>query len=176
MVQLDKTRFNPGDVDADSPLSRSTSVGGTPCVGICSSGIGDTVCRGCLRFDHEVIRWNSYTPGEHEIILNRIESFLEKIIKNKIYLIDIKRLYEKSSLLDAKFGKYESPYRLVYELLRQKSDNIVNPIDYGFRLKPALRHESLAKVKDEIEMEWHILSRAHYDRYIAPGLKTPDQK
>ncbi|MEC7008614.1 MAG: DUF1289 domain-containing protein, partial [Pseudomonadota bacterium] len=30
----------------------------TPCIGVCSTGIGDSVCRGCKRFSHEVIHWN----------------------------------------------------------------------------------------------------------------------
>ncbi|MCA4075779.1 DUF1289 domain-containing protein, partial [Pseudomonas kurunegalensis] len=29
----------------------------TPCVGLCSTVYGDTVCRGCKRFHHEVINW-----------------------------------------------------------------------------------------------------------------------
>ena len=38
----------------------------TPCVGICSTTYGDDVCRGCKRFIHEVINWNSFKPEEKE--------------------------------------------------------------------------------------------------------------
>ena len=35
----------------------------TPCIGICSTtSLGDKICRGCKRFNFEVIRWNSYSP------------------------------------------------------------------------------------------------------------------
>ncbi|MEO1955257.1 MAG: DUF1289 domain-containing protein, partial [Gammaproteobacteria bacterium] len=32
----------------------------TPCIGVCSTVFGDEVCRGCKRFQNEVIEWNSY--------------------------------------------------------------------------------------------------------------------
>ena len=46
----------------------------TPCVGVCSTVFGDEVCRGCKRFQHEVIEWNGYTDFEKEIVWNRLES------------------------------------------------------------------------------------------------------
>ncbi len=36
----------------------------TPCAGRCSTVFGDSVCRGCRRFNHEVIQWNTYTPEQ----------------------------------------------------------------------------------------------------------------
>ena len=38
----------------------------TPCIGVCSTVFGDDVCRGCKRFQHEVIQWNSYSDPEKE--------------------------------------------------------------------------------------------------------------
>ncbi|WP_226704400.1 DUF1289 domain-containing protein [Microbulbifer elongatus] len=43
----------------------------TPCIGVCSTGIGDNVCRGCKRFAHEVIDWNAYSEEQRRIIAER---------------------------------------------------------------------------------------------------------
>ena len=56
----------------------------TPCVGICSTGIGDSVCRGCKRFAHEVIDWNAYSHEQRLIIAQRLESFLAQV-RSKIW-------------------------------------------------------------------------------------------
>ncbi|HRF88738.1 MAG TPA: DUF1289 domain-containing protein, partial [Pseudomonadales bacterium] len=52
----------------------------TPCIGVCSTGIGDTVCRGCKRFSHEVIAWNAYSQDERRAVLQRIDVLLEQIV------------------------------------------------------------------------------------------------
>ncbi|MBK8327782.1 MAG: DUF1289 domain-containing protein [Moraxellaceae bacterium] len=40
----------------------------TPCIGLCSTVFGDSVCRGCMRFIHEVIDWNRYSTEQKTII------------------------------------------------------------------------------------------------------------
>ena len=48
----------------------------TPCIGVCSTGIGDAVCRGCKRFAHEVIDWNGYSQAQKQAIDARLDRFL----------------------------------------------------------------------------------------------------
>lgn len=64
----------------------------TPCIGICSTGIGDSVCRGCKRFAHEVIHWNAYTQDQKLIIAQRLEAFLVQIVENFFVVQDKKLL------------------------------------------------------------------------------------
>lgn len=52
----------------------------TPCAGRCSTVFGDSVCRGCRRFNHEVIRWNTYTPEQHSAIWRRLDAQLDQIL------------------------------------------------------------------------------------------------
>ena len=49
---------------SNSPRTMLHSPVKTPCIGVCSTGIGDSVCRGCKRFSHEVIDWNSYSQEQ----------------------------------------------------------------------------------------------------------------
>lgn len=52
----------------------------TPCAGRCSTVFGDAVCRGCRRFNHEVIRWNTYTPEQHTAVWQRLDLQLDQIL------------------------------------------------------------------------------------------------
>ena len=52
----------------------------TPCAGRCSTVFGDAVCRGCRRFNHEVIRWNTYTAEQHTAVWRRLDTQLDQIL------------------------------------------------------------------------------------------------
>ena len=56
----------------------------TSCIGVCSTGIGDSVCRGCKRFSHEVIDWNSYSDDQKRVIDRRLAGFLSQCVSNKL--------------------------------------------------------------------------------------------
>lgn len=45
----------------------------SPCIGVCSTGIGDEVCRGCGRTFEEVNNWHSYSKEEKVAINIRIK-------------------------------------------------------------------------------------------------------
>ena len=52
----------------------------TPCAGRCSTVFGDHVCRGCRRFNHEVIQWNTYTLEQQHVVWKRLDSQLDQIL------------------------------------------------------------------------------------------------
>ena len=52
----------------------------TPCAGRCSTVFGDAVCRGCRRFNHEVIQWNTYTLEQRMMIWQRLDVQLDQIL------------------------------------------------------------------------------------------------
>ena len=52
----------------------------TPCAGRCSTVFGDAVCRGCRRFNHEVIRWNAFTAEQHDAVWHRLDAQLDQIL------------------------------------------------------------------------------------------------
>ena len=65
-------------------MSRST----TPCLGICSTTYGDSVCKGCKRFVHEVIDWNKFNSNEKELVNTRLEEFKIIVLKNRFLVSD----------------------------------------------------------------------------------------
>lgn len=52
----------------------------TPCAGRCSTVFGDSVCRGCRRFNHEVIRWNTFTAEQQSAVWIRLDAQLDQIL------------------------------------------------------------------------------------------------
>tara|TARA_B100001750_G_C15418443_1_gene551610 strand:- start:442 stop:903 length:462 start_codon:yes stop_codon:yes gene_type:complete len=137
----------------------------TPCVGICSTTYGDEVCRGCKRFQHEVIQWNSYSDQQKEIVWNRLEALKVQIMKTKFNIIDESKL--KSSLDTYNINYYSAvdPFCWVFDLFKQASQSIKNFEEFG--LKYLLEEKiSPEEIKKNLEEELFVLSEAHYQRYF----------
>ena len=118
----------------------------TPCVGVCSTGIGDAVCRGCKRFAHEVIDWNGYSQAQKQAIDGRLDRLSVQKIRHQ---------------------PHHDPYCHLFALLKAGAAQIVQAEQYGFEVLPSCRDMTLVAIRDQIEEEFWILSSAHYDRYIA---------
>jgi uncharacterized protein len=138
----------------------------TPCIGVCSTGIGDVVCRGCKRFSHEVIHWNSYDNAQKQLVLNRLDDFLVTILAHKITIFNEQLLLEQITFQQLKIDVQLSPARWVYELLRAGAGQITDTEHFGFRVKPEWQRFSLDDIKQFIDQDFFTLSSAHYERYI----------
>ena len=62
-------------------MDNSSSTVKSPCVGLCSTTYGDNVCRGCMRFSHEVRDWNGYSNEEKQIIWKRLSDLRDQVFK-----------------------------------------------------------------------------------------------
>ena len=138
----------------------------TPCIGVCSTGIGDSVCRGCKRFAHEVIHWNGYSEIEKRIIDQRLETFLAQIVATKLRVIDSDKLRWQLDTQQITYPKHKSPYIWAYELLRAGASQLNDLADYGLALDAQYRDSKLTELKLAIDGEFFILSDAHYQRYF----------
>ena len=64
----------------------------TPCAGRCSTVFGDSVCRGCRRFNHEVIHWNAYSPEQHTAVWRRLDAQLDQILIPMLPFADVEHV------------------------------------------------------------------------------------
>jgi uncharacterized protein len=143
----------------------------TPCIGVCSTGIGDSVCRGCKRFAHEVIHWNSYTEEQRRIIDARLAQFLSQCVANKLEVTDPALLQWQLSVQQIRYAPHHDAYCWVYALLKAGANQIKEPADYGIEIDLAYRAHPLGELRQLIDAEFFALSQAHYDRYmLTPGL------
>lgn len=140
----------------------------TPCVGLCSTVYGDSVCRGCKRFHHEVVNWNLYGDDEKRAVLKRLEVLLVQVMMAKLEVFEPQRLRAQLEQRQIRFNAEQSPYCWAYQLIARGSRMIQNLEAYGLALLPEFRGWALPDLRDAIDREFFLLSEAHYERYIAP--------
>lgn len=144
----------------------------TPCIGVCSTGIGDSVCRGCKRFAYEVIDWNAYTREQKLMIAQRLEAFLAQVVQNFVEIFDEALLLRQIKHQQILFKEEQNPYCWVFDLLRAGASQVSDVEVYGLRLQKSARGLSLREIRDAIDQDFYALSCAHYERYIEPGVRT----
>lgn len=140
----------------------------TPCIGVCSTGIGDIVCRGCNRFAHEVIGWNGYSNEQRRLINDRLALFLEQILSSKVEINDKALLLSQLRYQQIVVDEGQSAYCWLYALLRAGAGQIDTPARFGFSLKAPWQNHSIDALKREVESAFYTLSCAHYERFIDP--------
>lgn len=138
----------------------------TPCIGVCSTGIGDAVCRGCKRFSHEVIHWNSYSEAQKRLIGARLDQLLGQIVAAKLTVFDTVLLETRLKEQRVRYSAHRDPAMWVFELLRAGARQIDDTRLFGFAVTDEYRSVALSELREQIDREFFILSEAHYERYI----------
>ncbi|WOX05413.1 DUF1289 domain-containing protein [Microbulbifer pacificus] len=142
----------------------------TPCIGVCSTGIGDNVCRGCKRFAHEVIDWNAYSEEQRRIIAERRDGYLANAVRSQLEIVDHNLLLTQMRHQQIRFNEDQNPYCWVFELLRAGASQIEEPEQFGLRPTPVAKGVSLVELRKRIDDDFYGLSVAYYQRFVAPGL------
>lgn len=135
----------------------------TPCVGICSTTYGDTVCRGCRRYLHEVIDWNRYGEDEKRAIWRRLDSLQAQILPNHFLIAAADRLR-------AQLRHYRIPHRAeaddwgcLYALLKATARQAPDLAEFGV-IRLDRSRKTLEQLRDQINGELHTLAAAYYER------------
>ncbi len=139
----------------------------TPCIGICSTtSLGDKICRGCKRFNFEVVRWNTYTEAEKLAVFSRLDHFTEQILQNKFRIVAIQKLQDV--MHDFRFFYHPdlSPYCWLHGLLQKYGYRIKSLDEIGVELVYDYRQMPLSQVMEEVNGELQALSEAHFERYF----------
>ncbi len=140
----------------------------TPCIGVCSTGIGDSVCRGCKRFAHEIIRWNGYDDVERDVILSRIEVLLDQIISSRIRVVDPDMLRKQARAHQLNCDLSSTDSWIVYEILRRLGKSLPSLGAIGCEALPPWNRLSTDELRAEVETSFYQISCAHYERFF-PG-------
>lgn len=143
----------------------------TPCIGVCSTGIGDSVCRGCKRFAHEVIDWNGYSEEQRRIVDARLAQFLAQCVQNRLRVTDKALLSWQLQTQQVRHNPDHDPHCWVFALLKAGAGQIDDPAEFGFAVDARWRDLPLASLREEIDAEFFALSSAHFERYhLLPDL------
>lgn len=138
----------------------------TPCIGVCSTGIGDSVCRGCKRFDYEVINWNGFNQQQKAAIDSRLSGLLAQVVSWRFKIFDLEKLKYQLKLQNIFYQETRDPYCWLFELLRAGATQIKITNDFGFKKIPSFENKSLTELRNDIDEEFFALSVAHYERYF----------
>ena len=141
----------------------------TPCIGVCSTGLGDRVCRGCKRFAHEVVHWNSYDNGQKLLIEERLADFLSRCVRNHLQVVDPERLRERLDQAQIRYPAHRDVYCQAYCLLKAAGSQLDDPADFGLMIDAQQRHIPLDQMRLAIDEEFYVLSDAWYERYLEAG-------
>lgn len=142
----------------------------TPCIGVCSTGIGDSVCRGCKRFAHEIIDWNAYHEEEKRIVDQRLASFLSTCMQNRFVVTDAGLLRWQLEVQQVRHNPEHDEYCGLFALLKAGASQIQDPSVFGFAVHLDYRGVSLTELREAVDRDFWELSVAHHERYLA----TPD--
>ncbi len=138
----------------------------TPCVGVCSTGIGDSVCRGCKRFAHEIIDWNSYSDFEKQAVLQRLDDLLAQVVRDRLRVKNSQKLKDQLILHKITFNNNANEHCLAYEAIRRFGSQLPNFESIGCAVLPAWRNLATVELKQIIEEDFYELSCAHFERYF----------
>ena len=139
----------------------------TPCIGICSTtSFGDKICRGCKRFNFEVINWNGYSEQEKLAVFNRIDLLTEQILRNKLRIVSISKL--KGAMQDCQFFYHPelSAYCWLHGLLQKFAVKIKKLDEIGVELMLDYKDLEVDEVMSLINEDLQLLSEAHFQRYF----------
>ena len=131
----------------------------TPCAGKCSTVFGDSVCRGCRRFSHEVIHWNNYSQEEQQFIWQRLDEQLDQILLPLVSIQDNAALITFLQSRQVKLLDTASDGRKIYHALRicQRSPHCLQ--EAGLTILP----EHLKKIWDLFEHRIYSLAVANFE-------------
>lgn len=136
----------------------------TPCIGVCSTGIGDQVCRGCKRFAHEVVDWNGYDEEQKGLIDSRLQGLLRQVVSNKLMILDQNRLLAAMKMQQIRFNDQQDPYCWLFALLKAGASQIDDLSEYGVKPMSAWADVPLVEMRQIIDRDYFELSCALYER------------
>lgn len=134
----------------------------TPCIGLCSTVFGDSVCRGCMRFVHEVIDWNKYYPEQKQIVWQRLDEHLRVILPQFIKIYDPRKIVAHLQLQRIVYDE-KNLWRGIYSLLRLHDKGFIVLEDLGFTVKEDYQWAL-------IQQQLYQLASAYYQKDFARHL------
>lgn len=131
----------------------------TPCAGRCSTVFGDSVCRGCRRFNHEVIQWNTYTPEQHTAVWKRLDAQLDQILIPMLPFADLRHVEGFVLSKRVRLRDDASKGRKLYHALKicEKNKNLAEESGLG------IHHKQVKPLWQEFERRVLALATASYD-------------
>ena len=145
----------------------------TPCVGICSTTYGDTVCRGCRRYLHEVIDWNRFRDDEKRLVWQRLDGQLAQVLPRYFAIHDAELLRARLTALRIPFREEASPWTWLFALLKAAARQSPDLASFGVQ-RLDTGDVDLASLREQLQAELHTLASAYHERDLIRAVRHPD--
>lgn len=142
----------------------------TPCIGLCSTTYGDSVCKGCKRFAHEIVDWNRYEDEQKAIVIGRLTQLMLKVVNRYLLVTDadlLKHMLDSHSL---RYRKDQPPECWAFDMFRQTRGRFAHLSDLGLAKLPEVKSLSHAELWEAMNQEYLAVSEGHYERYFRQPL------
>ncbi|TVU70577.1 MULTISPECIES: DUF1289 domain-containing protein [Cobetia] len=147
----------------------------SPCVGVCSTTVGDTVCRGCQRHDHEILDWFGYDSEQRSQRMAELDALRSHVAARWLIVHDEAVLTAQMERHRIRFRQGQSALSRAVELLRVGRTRIRDLEAYGLTVREIgnkLDPERLfSQINDEIMVE--ATRRADNDMNSDSQMFTP---
>lgn len=140
----------------------------SPCIGYCSTSIGDDVCFGCHRFANEIINWNRYSDSEQQSVLKRINTFKTLAVKDTLIIEDADLLMEQANKRGIKGDSIEL---IAWNLMDKGAASMKQLSAYGLRSK----HENApVAVKRDLDRQVRGASKEAFIQGLWTDFQPPE--
>lgn len=143
----------------------------TPCIGICSTTFGDTVCRGCRRYLHEVIDWNRYSDEQKRLIWQRLDRLLEQVLPTYFRIEDPARLAARLASYRIPHRPEAGPWAHLHALLKSAARQTADLGEFGV-VRLDKHGPDLVTLREQINEDLHHLAQAYYDKDILRAVRN----
>lgn len=114
----------------------------SPCVGLCSTTVGDTTCRGCQRHDAEIRDWLGYDGVQRATRMQALDELRGEVAARFLIVVDAPLLERQLMHHRIRFRAEQPPLSRAVELLRVGRERIGDLTRYG--LVPTAAAEGLS--------------------------------
>lgn len=142
----------------------------TPCVGLCSTTYGDSVCRGCKRFAHEIIDWNRYDETQKAAVIARLSQLIGEVVSRYVMVSNANTLREALHSSGLRYRADASPQWWAYDLMRQTKGRIGQLSHCGLQKLPEVQSMEPWDIWEAMNAEFMAISEGHYERYFRQPL------
>lgn len=103
----------------------------SPCVGLCSTTLGDDICRGCQRHDGEIREWFALADEERESRMLALDALRAQVAGQYLCVVDSTILEEQMRRHRIRFRPEQPALSRAVELLRVGRQRIRDLARYG---------------------------------------------
>lgn len=135
----------------------------TPCIGICSTTYGGDVCRGCKRFAHEIIDWNSYSEAQKQLVWDRLTRLTIEVTTPYLLIFDADLMLQTLRSLGVRCHEDQAPAFGALALLRALGRQKIDASRFGITIMPPWAQTAPADLYREISELLYSRAEAWYD-------------